>query len=88
MTSDIHRVVSDLRRRAWLEGDDGLRLTADGQVAQRAIAARVDGVCAQVGAALPGDDYATLVRLLAQLVHGMDVGPSPADRRRSHARRP
>lgn len=71
----VERVVADLHARGWLEDDDGLlRLTAAGEQEQRELAAEVDAVRAQVAAALPAEDYVTLVRLLARLV---DAFPHP-----------
>lgn len=66
--------VNELRHRGLLaKGADGiLTLTDAGQVTHRRAAAGVATVRRSVKAALPGDNYATLLRLLADLVEGLD----------------
>lgn len=65
----VDAVVGGLRSRGWIEESGGLlRLTPDGEHAQRELAPLVDDLRGQVAAALPHDDHATLVRLLEQLV--------------------
>ena len=66
--------VDELRRRGLLaDGADGvLTLTDAGQVAHGGAAAGVATVRSVVSAALPGQNYATLIRLLADLVDGLD----------------
>lgn len=71
--------VDDLRRRGLLadSADGVLTLTDAGQVAHDAAAAGVATVRGAVTAALPGEGYATLVRLLADLVDGLDQASPP-----------
>jgi hypothetical protein len=66
--------VDELRRRGLLaDGADGvLTLTDVGQVAHGRAAAGVATVRSAVSAALPGENYATLLQLLADLVDGLD----------------
>ncbi len=65
--------VDELRRRGLLADDAGvLTLTDAGEVAHARAAACVATVRGAVGAALPGGNYATLLRLLADLVDGLD----------------
>ena len=66
--------VDELRRRGLLaNGAAGvLTLTDAGHVAHGSAAARVATVRSAVSAALPGENYATLLRLLADLVDGLD----------------
>lgn len=66
--------VDDLRRRGLLaSGVDGvLSLTEAGHAARDAAAAGVATVRSVVSGALPGENYATLTRLLADLVAGLD----------------
>lgn len=74
----VGEVVDDLRRRGWVvESSDGLlALTAEGRGEQRALAPLVDEVRDRVAAALPEEDYRTLVRLLARLVGAFPEGSS------------
>lgn len=72
----IADVVDALERRGWVDLSDGtLRLTQAGAAEQAALAPLVQRVRDQVATALPEDDYAKLVRLLARLVDGL---PAPA----------
>jgi len=66
--------VDELRRRGLLaSGVDGvLTLTDAGHVTHGRAAAGVATVRGAVSAALPGENYATLLRLLADLVDGLD----------------
>ncbi|MEO9138614.1 MAG: hypothetical protein ABI345_06055 [Jatrophihabitans sp.] len=66
--------VDELRRRGLLaDGVDGvLTLTDAGHVAHGRAAAGVGTIRRAVSAALPGENYATLTRLLADLVNGLD----------------
>ncbi|MGV8967828.1 MAG: MarR family winged helix-turn-helix transcriptional regulator [Cellulomonas sp.] len=65
----VDSVIDTLRDRAWVEETHGLlQLTTEGVRTQAALVPLVDEVRAQVTSALPGDDYTTLVRLLARLV--------------------
>ncbi len=72
--------VDELRRRGLLaDGADGaLTLTDAGQVAHGKAAAGVATVRSAVSAALPGENYATLLRLLADLVGGLDRTSKPS----------
>lgn len=61
--------MSELHSRGLIEESDGLlRLTAGGEREQLELAPAIDAVRSQVAAALPRDDYVTLVRLLERLV--------------------
>jgi len=66
--------VDELRRRGLLaKGADGvLTLTDAGQVTHGRAAAGVATVRSADRAALPEDNYATLLRLLADLIDGLD----------------
>ena len=66
--------VVDLRGRGLLaEGADGaLTLTDTGLAAHGRAAAGVETVRTTVSAALPGENYATLLQLLADLVEGLE----------------
>ena len=66
--------VDDLRRRGLLAngGDGVLTLTDAGQGAHRSATAGVATVRSAVTAALPAENYATLIRLLADLIDGLD----------------
>ncbi|MEP6979924.1 MAG: hypothetical protein ABJA16_04080 [Nakamurella sp.] len=65
--------VDELRRRGLLvDGADGfLTLTHAGQLAHDGAAAGVATVRRAVRTALPGENYPTLLRLLADLVDGL-----------------
>ena len=69
--------VDDLRRRGLLaDGGDGvLTLTGAGQGAHGRATAGVATVRSAVTAALPAENYATLLQLLADLVDGLDGIP-------------
>jgi hypothetical protein len=71
--------VDELRRRGYLtEGAAGvLTLTDAGSVAHGRAAAGVAAVRSAVSAALPVENYATLTRLLADLVDGLDRASKP-----------
>ncbi len=65
----VGAVVDALIKRGWVgEAQGVLQLTSQGATAQAALAPLVDQVRSAVAQALPGDDYVTLVRLLARLV--------------------
>lgn len=65
----VGAVVDDLRRRGWVDESDGLlHLTSGGAREHEALAPLADDVRRRVAAALPQDEYVTLVRLLARLV--------------------
>jgi hypothetical protein len=78
--NDILSVVDALVARGEVRLTDGtLRVTEDGARAHAELASSVAQVRERVTAALPGDDYGTLVRLLARLVEGLqDQGPHDA----------
>jgi hypothetical protein len=62
-------VIDQLLGRGWIDEADGLlQLTADGAHGQTSAAALVAQIRHHVSDALPGDDYTTLIRLLARLV--------------------
>ncbi|MPZ95016.1 MAG: hypothetical protein GEU96_08910 [Propionibacteriales bacterium] len=68
----VESVVDNLLSRGWLaEPDSVLRLTPNGVRKQESLAPLVEQVRNKVTGALPGDEYATLVRLLARLVAGL-----------------
>lgn len=65
----VEAVIDDLHRRGWVEDSDGLlTLTSEGTREHGVLAPLVDDVRRQVVAALPENEYITLVRLLARLV--------------------
>jgi hypothetical protein len=65
----VEAVIDDLLGRGWVaETNDLLRATPAGGHEQEAVAPLVEDIRGRVAAALPQDDYATLVRLLASLV--------------------
>ena len=72
--------MDELRRRGLLaDGVDGvLTLTDAGQVAHGRAAAGVAPVRSAVSAALPEENYVTLLRLLADLVDGLDRTSKPS----------
>jgi len=74
----VDGVLDDLRERGWVtnSSDGALRLTPEGSHEQQALAALVAEVRQTVAAALPEEDYGTLVRLLARLV---DALPATSD---------
>ncbi len=68
----LEGVVGDLTSRGWIEESSGLlRLTREGEREQASLATVVDDIRRQVAAALPQDDYVTLVRLLQRLIQGL-----------------
>lgn len=69
----VDPAVKDLVERGWVERtQDRLPLTRQGAEKHRELSARVDRVRQRVLAALPRDDYVTLVTLLARLVQGLE----------------
>jgi hypothetical protein len=77
------RLVDDLLDEGWLaEGTGMLRLTAEGEDLHARLIAAVGEIRGWVADALPGDDYATLVNLLRQLVEALPavLEPEPANR--------
>ncbi len=72
----LEDVIEEFKQRGWVEESNGLlRLTPAGADEQAALAPLVEGVRRHVAAALPEQDYLTLVRLLARLVAGL---PQPS----------
>ena len=70
----IGEVLRELESRGWIEKSEGLhRLTEQGKQEQELLAPLIGRVRHQVATALPGDDYATLLRLLEQLVTGLEA---------------
>ncbi len=70
----IDSVLGDLTDRGWVDESDGvLALTPEGRREQTALAPLAGEVRRQVADALPGDDYATLVKLLSQLVAALET---------------
>ena len=69
----VENVVDDLRSRGLVD-DSGsaVRLTPAGEQLRADLAPRVDEVRQRVAEALPRDEYATLLRLLEQLVSALD----------------
>ncbi|CAN5502094.1 hypothetical protein BH23ACT7_BH23ACT7_07790 [soil metagenome] len=66
-------MVDELVERGWVEQEHHrLRLTPAGAQRHAELATRVDGVRRRVAGALPQEEYAALVRLLARLVRGLD----------------
>ncbi len=71
--ASLDRAVDDVVECGWVERtQDGLQLTPQGAEKHSELAARVDRVRQRVVAALPRDDYVTLVILLARLVQGFE----------------
>lgn len=69
----VEALIADLTKRGWIREAGGLlSLTPDGEREQRALVELTDGVRRRVTAALPDDDYVTLVRLLERLVAGLE----------------
>lgn len=69
----MQQVLDDVVARGWAEESEGaLRLTATGEAEHAASSPLVDAVRQRVAAALPQDQYPTLVRLLEQLVAGLE----------------
>ena len=69
---EVHAVLDVLTARGEVTATDGtLGLTAAGAGAQAQLASLVAQVRQRVGAALPPDDYVTLVGLLERLVEGL-----------------
>ncbi len=74
MFAGAQEAVDDLRRRGLLSGggDVLLTLTDAGQGAHASAAAGVATVRSAVTAALPAENYATLLQFLAELIDGLD----------------
>lgn len=71
--AEIDAALSDLSSQGWIDDSAGLlRLTADGQREHADLAPLVDDVRGQVAAALPQEDYLTLVNLLERLVAALE----------------
>jgi DNA-binding MarR family transcriptional regulator len=68
----VSGVVADLTDRGLIEEAAGLlRLTESGRRVHEALSGPVAGVRRQVRESLPGEDYATLLRLLGRLTEGL-----------------
>lgn len=68
----VRDVVSHLQAQLMVEEAAGLlQLTPDGARQQAELAPLVDTVRQQISAALPREDYVTLVRLLARLTESL-----------------
>jgi len=77
----VEQLISDLEQEGWLSEEAGLlRLTSSGEELHSALRGQVMVIRNWVADALPGDDYATLVNLLRQLVEAFPAVPEPADR--------
>jgi hypothetical protein len=73
-------VISGLQGRGWVTEAEGmLRLTGDGERAHAVLAPLVGSIRETVAAALPGEDYPTLIALLERLVTALDRESSNAD---------
>jgi hypothetical protein len=69
----VEAVLRDLSSLKWIDDSAGLlRLTADGQREHPDLATLVADVRGQVAAALPQEDYVTLIGLLERLVAALD----------------
>ena len=67
--AEVESVIDGLRARGWVEESGGaVRLTPAGLDMHEALAPLVDQVRKRVAGALPEDEYAALIRLLARLV--------------------
>ncbi len=68
----VQGVVAEMQDRLMVEEAAGLlQLTPSGARKQADLAPLVDGVRQQISAALPQEDYITLVRLLARLTEAL-----------------
>lgn len=68
----VSGVAADLTERGLVEEAAGLlRLTEAGRHVHEALSVHVADVRRQVRESLPGEDYATLVRLLGRLTDGL-----------------
>lgn len=77
----VERLVAELEEEGWVTEEAGLlRLTDSGAQLHAALRAQAVVIRNWVADALPGDDYATLVNLLRQLVEAFPTVPDPADR--------
>ena len=72
----VEGVLEDLQRRGWVEESNAQwQLTPAGLQKHADLAPLVASIRGQVATALPDDDYALLIDLLARLVAGL---PEPA----------
>lgn len=70
----VDSVLGDLAGRGWIAESDGvLALTPEGRREQAALAPLAGEIRRQVAEALPGEDHATLVQLLSQLVAALET---------------
>jgi hypothetical protein len=68
----VHEVLVQLKARGWVTDiGGGLQLTDEGARQHAVFASAVDQVRQRVGAALPREDYMTLVRLLQRLTEAL-----------------
>lgn len=68
-SSVVEQVLDHLRSQGWVEQSSGrLQLTEAGVRQQESLAPLIDGVRQRIAAALPQEEYAALVGLLARLV--------------------
>lgn len=65
----VNHLIDGLRSRGWVDESDGvLRLTPSGLGKQQTLAPLVEHVRKHISQALPPDEYATLIRLIARVV--------------------
>jgi len=77
----VERLITELETEGWVAEEAGLlRLTGSGEELHTALRAQAVVIRNWVADALPGDDYATLVTLLRQLVEAFPTVPDPTDR--------
>jgi hypothetical protein len=77
----VEQLIAELEKEGWLTEEAGLlRLTGSGEELHTALRAQAVVIRNWVADALPGDDYATLVNLLRQLVEAFPTVPDPTDR--------
>jgi hypothetical protein len=80
-TETVEGLLAELEDEGWVSEEAGLlRLTSSGEELYTALRAQAVVIRNWVAEALPGDDYATLVTLLRQLVEAFPTVPDPADR--------
>ena len=74
----VEQLIGDLEQEGWLVEEAGLlRLTSSGEELHAALRAQAVVIRNWVADALPGNDYATLVNLLRQLVEAFPAVPDP-----------
>jgi|SRR5699024_2932474 len=68
--------LQELQNRSWVESEgDSWQLTAAGDAERAALATEVGQIRRRVAAALPEEDYATLIGLLDRLVTAVTAQP-------------